>query len=77
MANAREDRGEILKLLPFQLEGEEMLDIRFWKKTKAGPRPTHRGIAIKQTMIVGMIVGLQKVRSQINSEESKKTAGAI
>lgn len=75
MANARDDKSELIKLLPFELEGVDMIDIRFWKKTTAGPRPTKRGIAVREKMLVPLIVGLQRVLSQVSSEAAKEEAG--
>ncbi len=75
MSDAREYKQERVRLNRFDLDGEPMLDIRFWKITKLGPRPTKRGVAIKQVLITDMIVALQKVRSQINSEEAREEAG--
>lgn len=75
MANAREEKQERVRINRFDLEGEDMLDIRFWRITRTGPKPTKRGIAIKQILITDMIVALQKVRSQINSEEARQEAG--
>ncbi len=75
MADAREDKQEHLRIYPFDLDGQEMLDIRFWRNTLKGPRPTRRGIGIKQNSIVQLIVGLQRIHAQINSEAAKKEAG--
>jgi hypothetical protein len=80
MSNAREDKQERVRLNRFDLEEADgvfipMLDIRFWKNTKTGPKPTKRGVAIKQSLITDMIVALQKVRSQINSEQAREEAG--
>jgi len=66
---------ELIKLIPFELDGKKMLDVRFWRKTKRGPRATRRGIEIEQSMIAPLIYGLQKVRSQISSDAAREEAG--
>lgn len=75
MSDVREDKNEKVRLHRFELEGEPMLDIRFWRIRKSGPKPTARGIAIKQALVTDMIVALQKIRSQINSEQAREEAG--
>ncbi len=75
MATAREDNNEIIRLSRFTLEGENMVDIRFWKQGKTGPRPTKRGIAIKQKMIVRMIIAMQKIHAQVGADEARQEAG--
>lgn len=77
MSQAREDQNETIRLNRFLLEEEEMLDIRFYRNTKNGPKPTNRGIAIKQGMMTKLIWALQNVRSEIQSEAAKKEAGVL
>ncbi len=75
MIETMEANNETIKLIPFDLEGEAMLDIRFWRATKKGPRPTKRGIVIRQKTIARLIYGLQLVRAQLSADEAKEEAG--
>ncbi len=71
MGAEREDLEEIVRICPFTLDGIDMLDIRFWKATKAGPRPTKRGIAIKACMSVKMIVAIQRIMAKNSSDQAR------
>lgn len=75
MAEVNKEYNEMVRIHPFILDDVDMLDIRFWKSTKRGPRPTSKGIAIKRSMIIQLIMGLQRVNSQMNSEEAQEEAG--
>lgn len=75
MGVAREDRNEHIRIYPFDIDGEELVDIRFWKNTPSGPKATKLGIAIKQSTVIKMIVALQRVHDQISSEAAHKEAG--
>ncbi len=67
--------GETMKLNRFELEGRPMVDMRWWKDTNVGLRPTKKGIVIEQRMVTQMIEALWKMHESFNSEEARKPAG--
>ncbi len=73
MAQVHDDI-ETIRLSPFLLDGKDHVDIRYWKWTRNGPRPTKKGIAISRAEIIQMIVSLQRVNSAYNSDDAKKEA---
>lgn len=66
-----------VKFSRFDLEGVEMLDIRVWKYTKAGPRPTKEGISVEVAMLPRVIMNCQKVWSTSSSEAARKEASSL
>lgn len=63
-----------VKFSRFELDGIQMLDIRVWKYTKAGPRPTKEGISVEVAMLPRMISNCQMVWSKANSEDARNEA---
>lgn len=61
----------------FALDGEEMLDIRVWKFTKAGPRPTKEGLAVQVAMIPRLIMNFQTVWRTSSAEAAKQKAASL
>jgi hypothetical protein len=66
--------NEQIRLSPFKLEGKAMVDIRWWKDTAKGPRPTKRFVAIPQHMVTRLISGLQQFHARHNSDAAREPA---
>ena len=71
MARVKEDI-QIIRLSPFLLEGKEHVDIRYWKCTNNGPRPTKKGMAIKRYELINLIIALQRVNAAFNSDDARR-----
>jgi hypothetical protein len=65
---------DMIRLSPFELKGEKMVDLRWWNNTAKGPMPTKRGFAIPQRMVTRLIWGLQKFHANTSSEDARDTA---
>ncbi len=65
---------ETIRLSPFLLEEKEYVDIRYWRWTRNGPRPTKKGIAIHRSEIIHLIRALQKVGAALNGDDARKEA---
>ncbi len=63
-------KPEWIKLSPFELDGVQMLDIRYWRETSLGPRPTKKGIVIKQALNTRLIGALQRVHTNVSRDEA-------
>ncbi len=75
MAEVNKQYNESVRIHPFILDDEDMLHIGIWRSTTKGPRPTKNGVVIKRSMIIQLIMGLQRVNTQINAEEAHEEAG--
>jgi len=73
---ARKETEESIRLNRFTLDDVDMIDMRFWRETKNGPRPTKKGIVFDQRMLIRLIIALQKVSQRVNSEMAREEAGA-
>ena len=69
-----EKKDEVIRLSPFELDGELMIDVRYWRTTKKGPRPTNKGIEVNFRHVPQMIACFQKIWAQQNAEKAKETA---
>lgn len=67
---------EQILLNRFELDGKPMVDIRYWKKTKVGMRPTKKGIVIEQKMVTRLVWALHKIHENHNLEQTGQLAGA-
>ncbi len=67
-------KNEELRLSPFELEGKTMVDVRYWKQTPDGPKPTNKGIYVEQKMVTRLIWALQKITRSNDAWEAKMAA---
>ncbi len=65
---------ETLRIIPYAADGLDMLDVRIWKNTKKGPRPTKNGFVIRELFLTRMIAAMQGVHRQRSRELAEKTA---
>lgn len=65
-----------VKFSRFELDGMEMLDMRIWNYTKAGPRPSKEGLSVQVAMLPHIISNLQTVWSASSSEAAHKEAAS-
>jgi len=65
---------ENIQLSPFEIDGKLMVDVRYWRITKKGPRPTNKGIEVDFKLIPQMISCFQRIWEKQNAEQAKQAA---
>lgn len=68
------DDQEGIRLHRFDIEGVAMVDIRYWKETRLGPRATKKGIEVDQRLVTKLIEALQSMHQAHNRDEARKPA---
>ena len=69
------NKDQSIRLSPFEVDGTPMIDIRYWRNTAKGPRPTKKFIVMEEKLIPQMIIALQRVFQQQNAERARETSG--
>jgi len=68
------ENKENIQLSPFEIDGKLMVDVRYWRITKKGPRPTQKGIEVEFRLIPQMISCFQKIWAKQHAEQAKEAA---
>ncbi len=68
--------GEFIRLSQFTVEGKPMLDVRWWKEAKSGPKPTKNAIEVPMRLVTRLIAGLQTQHARFSAQEAKEPAEA-
>ena len=64
-----------IRISLFKLDGNDMVDIRYWRNTLRGPRATSKAIEIDQRLLTRLIHELQKAHAGYSSLAAKSEAG--
>ena len=66
--------SEELRLARFEVDGLPMVDVRYWRETRLGPRPTKKGIAIEQKIVTRLIAALIKMHESYSHDGARRPA---
>ena len=68
---------ETIRYSPFLLEGKEMIDMRYWRWTRNGPKPTAQKIMFERSYLPLLIVGMQRLFRNLSSEEARQKEAQV